>query len=303
MRPRYFKMPDGRLAKSRATRLEQYLRDNQPPPAAAGGFTTSRPSSRPYRQSEDGSADVDFDRLSGYEIVLFGTGSVGSYLAGFLAIVSFILHVVDFKRVEPKHLKNGRTIYTPEDLGLFKVEALKRRIEADHPGTQVRAYPCNVAQFTESDLTALFRRCLVVLLAIDDPEQLVRIADLAYPLVELLQAAMHARGHSSHLICTIPGRTACLRCALEIRNPNDIRRLDSEPSASGHIVTLANTAANFALDLAYSKVTGQPITRWDITKNLIYIANTTQPISPDGPGLHYEGSQRRPGCPICNPLP
>jgi hypothetical protein len=79
-----------------------------------------------------------------------------------------------------------------------------------------------------------------------------------------------------------------------------MRRLDSEPANSLDIVNLAQNAARFALDIAYSKVTGRPIIRWDPTKNLIFIANTKQDTSPDGPGLHFEDSRRWPGCPVCN---
>jgi len=296
MRPRYVKLPDGRFAKPQVSRVEQYLRTHLP-----AGANATIPRATPEHPSLESPVELDVERLSGREILLCGAGSVGSYLAHFLSVASVILHVVDFKKVENKHLVAGRTTYTPRDLGLLKVETLKRRIEGDHPGTRVRPYPCNVAQFADSDLKALFQRCLIVVLAIDDPEQIIRVADLAYPLVVLLQAAMHARGHSSHIIISIPHVTPCLRCSLEISDPHDITRLDREPSASGDIVTLANMAANFALDLACSKVTGQRITRWDVSKNRIYLSNPRdETVNPDSPGLKLDRVQSRPECPICN---
>jgi len=299
MKRKYTKLPDGRLAKAQPTRLERYLR--QARQLNVGRASTSRLVSQPQQLPEEDAADFDLQCLTGCEFILFGAGSVGSYLARFLAVVSMILHVVDFKKVEPKHLHEGRTIYTARDLGLLKVEALKRHIEEDLPGTQVRTYPCDVEQFANSDLVAMFRRCVMAILAIDDPEQMIRVADLAYPLVQLMQVAMHRRGHSSHIIISIPYVTPCLRCTLGISSPDDIRRLDREPSSSGDIVTLANTASNFALDLACSKVASQRITRWDISKNRIYLANRRdQSVSPDGAGSHYERGQRRPGCPVCN---
>jgi molybdopterin/thiamine biosynthesis adenylyltransferase len=283
------------------SRLEEYLRASQSF-TAGDGSVASPPMSPTHRRGDVGATDFDRQCLAGQEIVLFGAGSVGSYLAHFLAIARLILHVIDFKRVEEKHLREGRTAYRGEDLGLLKVDALKRRLESDYPGIRVQPYPCDVAQFTDTDLTAMFQQCVIAILAIDDPEQMIRVADLAYPLVQLLQVAMHRRGHSSHIIVSVPHVTPCLRCTLGISSPREIRRLDSELSSSGDIVTLANTAANFALDLACSKVTGQHITRWDVSKNRIYLANRRDgAVSPDGPGLHYERVQRRwPGCPICN---
>ncbi len=300
MRPRYVKLPDGRFAKPQVSRVERYLRTRLP-----AGANATLPREAPGQPPAASPVELDWERLSGREIILFGAGSVGSYLAHFLSVASVILHVVDFKCVEEKHLVAGRTTYTPRDLGLLKVEALKRRIEEDRPGTRVRPYPCNVAQFADSDLKALFRRCLIVVLAIDDPEQLVRVGDLAYPLVVLLQAAMHARGHSSHIMISIPHVTCCLRCTLGISSPREITRLDREPSASGDIVTLANTAANFALDLASSQISGQRIPRWDVSKNRIYISNRLdETVNPDSPGLKLDRVQSRPECPICNhPVP
>jgi len=296
MRRGYVMLPDGRLVKSQVSKLEQYLRAQSQPPVRVVAAAPTSPSQR-----DESPGDLNMQRLSGHEIILFGAGSVGSFLAHFLAVTSLILHVVDFKRVEEKHLAGRRTAYTTEDLGQFKVEALKRRIETDYPGMQVRPYACNVSQFTDGDLTAMFRRCLIAILAVDDPEQIIRIGDLAYPLVVLLQAAMHVRGHSSHIVISMPGVTPCLQCTLRVSGPHAITRLDSEPSASGDIVTLANTAANLALDLACSRLTGQRITRWDISRNRIYLSHRRdEAVSPDGPGLHFESAQRRPGCPICN---
>lgn len=302
MNKKWIKMPDSRLAERQVSKLELYLKNSQSPLGAPEIPVRSHAEQQPtsFTPQPPISRQIDRGRLSGHEVTIFGAGSVGSYLAYFIAIPGLVLHIIDFKRVEIKHLRNRRTLYTSTSLGLFKVEALKRKIEADHSGTFVRAYPCNVARFTVSDLQAMFQRSLVVLLAIDDPEQIVRISDLAYPIVDLMQVAMHARGKSSHIIVSMPGLTPCLRCTLHIASTGDIHRLDSEPANSLDIMNLAQQAARFATEIAYSKVTGHRITSWDTTKNLIYITNTREALSPDGPGLHFESSQKRPGCSICN---
>jgi molybdopterin/thiamine biosynthesis adenylyltransferase len=303
---KWFKMPDGRFAKPQIRKLELYLKSRRPQSIVERPIPPNRPlqrASSPDSQSNDNPGQSDQELLSGHEIAILGAGSVGSYLAYFMAVVGLLIHIIDFKKIEPKHLRGRRTVYTSESLGLFKVEALKRRIEADHFGSLVRPYPCNVSQFTTSDLRAMFQRCLIVILAIDDSKQIIRVSDLAYPIVELMQVAMHRRGRSSHIIISIPGLTPCLRCTLQISSARDIHRLDSEPANSLDIMNLAQHAATFATDMACSKVTGRRITRWDISKNLIYIANTREELSPVGPGLHFESSQRRPGCSICNKMP
>lgn len=302
-----FKMADGRFARPQIRKLELYLKNRMPQGTA---IERPVPPSRPLQRtassglpSNDNLRQYEPEILSGQEIAILGAGSVGSYLGYFMAIAGLVMHVIDFMKVEPKHLRGRRTVCTSDSLGLFKVEALKHRIEADCSGALVRPYPCNVAQFSTSDLIAMFRRCLVVILAIDDPEQIIRVGDLAYAIVALMQVAMHRRGKSSHIIISIPGLTPCLRCTLQISSAMDIHRIDSEPANSLDIMNLAQNTATFAADIACSKVTGRRINRWDTSKNLIYISNTREELSPVGPGLHFESSQKRPGCSVCSKMP
>jgi hypothetical protein len=196
----------------------------------------------------------------------------------------------------------GRTIYDPTQVGLKKVYAFKQKIDRDFPGTIINALPYHTAEIPDSQIKSLLSRSLVVVLAIDDPDQIIRIGNLSYPTTEFVQPAMHAKGESGHIAVCVPFVTPCLRCTLGIDSAKDITRLDSEPANSLDIAAVAQQAARITLDIAYSKVTGQAITRWDTSKNLIYITNTKQELSPDGPGIRFEGSRRRPGCSICDNL-
>jgi len=210
------------------------------------------------------------------------------------------MNVIDFGKVQSRHTRGGRTIYDSTQVGLKKVDAVKQKIERDFPGAKVNPYHYNVKEIPDTELRTMFSRSLVVILAIDDPAQILRVSDLAYPITEIVQVAMHTRAESGHIAISVPFVTPCLRCTLGVRGPQDIHRLDSEPANSLDIVTVAQLAAKIAIDIMYSKVTGQHITRWDTSKNLIYIANTRQELSPEGPGFRFEKSQRRPGCSICN---
>lgn len=306
MTSKWFKTPDGRLIRKQPTRLELFLRDNGPAFDSALDVAASVPlrqSAASYSREGDYSTDeFDNSMLAGREVTLFGAGSVGSYMGSFMAVGPVVLNVIDCKKVEYKHVQAGRTAYDSTHIGLWKVEALKRKIEAEHLGTTVRPFPFDVAELTTLDLRDMLERSLVVLLAIDDPVQILRVSDMAYPIVELVQAAMHTQGKSSHIGISMPLITPCLRCTLGISGPQDIHRLDGEPSDSLDIMNLAQQAARFAMAIAYSKVSGRQITRWDISKNLIYLSNSPDEFSPVGPGLHFEAGQKRPGCAICNPI-
>jgi len=301
----WIKTPDGRCVRRRPSRLELFLKDNEPPLATGQDVSFDLETTAPSSSQEPDYHTADFDprKLHGGEVTIFGAGSVGSYLAWFLAVLGLVLNVIDPKRVEYKHMRGGRTVYDSASVGLFKVEALKRKIEAEHLGTTVRPYPFNAAEITTPDLRDMCERSLAVALAMDDPNEIPRVARLAYPVTDLVQVAMHAQAASGHIALSIPFVTPCWACTMGISDATPIHRLDSEAGNAWDIIAVAQTASRVIIDLLYCRRTGRPITRWDVTKNLIYISNTAQEISPDGPGVTYEGSQRRPGCQICNRLP
>jgi hypothetical protein len=207
---------------------------------------------------------------------------------------------LDWGTVKAKHTEHGRTIYDTTQIGVKKVHAAKQKLEREFPGTRINAYPYSTTEVPDSEFKSMFARSLVVILVIDDGPEILRLAILAYPITELLHAAMHRNGNSGHIVVSVPFATPCLQCTLGIRRATDIRTLPSEPASSLDIVQIAECSARMALDIVHSKVTGRRISRWDTTKNLIYITNTREELSPDGPGLHYESSQRRPGCVVCD---
>jgi len=246
----------------------------------------------------------DSRAIVGAEVTMLGVGSVGSHCTSHLAPAQLRINCVDDKEVQPRHTQGGRTIYDPSQIGLRKVDALRAKVERNWPGTTVIPYPYKTSDIPDAELLDIFARSLVVVLAMDDPDEILRVARLAYPVTDLVQVAMHAQAKSGHIALSIPFVTPCLACTLGISRAGQIRRLDSEAGNAWDIITVAQLTARVVIDLLYSKIAGQPITRWDASKNLIYIANTAQEISPDGPGITYEGSRKRPGgCPICNNLP
>jgi len=299
------KLPNGGYVRHRPDRLMMHLEKGSqavpvelPVPIALPPTSDFAGASSPVDYS---TPDFDPNNLRGYEVTAFGIGSLGGGLQERLAAAPLTFNVVDDKKVEKKHLQFGRTVYEPAHVGLFKVEALKRRIERDHPATTVIPLPYNVREIPTIEIQSLIRKSLLVILAIDDPESILRISDLAWSQVEMIQAAAHRQARSGHIAISIPLVTPCLRCTLGIDSPQRMTRLDSESANSLDIATITLHAATIAMEVMYSKVTGRDITRWDPSKNLLYIANRREELSPDGPGLHWESSQKRSGCTICNP--
>jgi molybdopterin/thiamine biosynthesis adenylyltransferase len=243
---------------------------------------------------------MDVSRLAGHVVTILGVGSVGGRIAADLAPARLKLNLLDFKTVQPKHTREGRTIYRAYQVGKKKVYAAKEMLERDYPGTVINPFPYNLLEVPQIELRRMMAASLVVALAIDDPAGILDINDIGYELVELVKPGVHIEARSGHIAFSLPHVTPCLRCTLDITNASDLHRLDAEPGSSWHIQRVAHEAAAIVLELAYAKVTGRAVTGFDLGKNLIYIANTRENLSPDGPGIRFEASRRRPGCPICN---
>lgn len=304
MSKKRIKLPSGRQVIKRPDKMRLFFLENQFLIEAQdydSSYTTidSQSKAAPVRHSYSDES-FDISKLAGYEVTILGAGSVGSFIAWFLAAAQLIFNIVDFKKVEYQHTFGGRTIYDPTSVGQYKVIALKQKIERDHPGTIVNPLPYNLAEISDIELKSLFGKSTLVVIAIDDPKQFLRAADIAYPIVEFIQVALHKGAKSGHVIISVPFVTACLRCTLDINSSGDIRQLESESANSFDIVTASQLAAKIGVDIIYSKATGGEITRWDTSKNLIYIANQRGELNPDGPGLIFEGSSKRPNCPVCH---
>lgn len=242
----------------------------------------------------------DSRAIIGAEVTMLGAGAVGSHCTSLLAPAQLRINCVDDKRVQPRHTQGGRTAYDPSQIGLRKVDALRAKVMHNSPGTTIIPLAYKTSEIPDTELLDMLARSLVVL-AMDDPEEIVRVARLAYPVTDLVQVAIHAGAASGHIALTIPFLTPCLACTLGISDARQIHRLDSEAGNAWDIIAVAQTASRVIIDLLYSRRTGQPITRWDTSKNLIYIANAREELSPDGPGLIFEASQKATGCAVCNP--
>jgi molybdopterin/thiamine biosynthesis adenylyltransferase len=238
--------------------------------------------------------------ISGVEALVLGAGAVGGHVSASLAAAArIVIHQVDFDVVDRRHTYGGRTIYEPSHIHKRKVYAAKDKIERDHPNAVIQPYPYNVMHMPDLVLLHLASRSAVVINAIDDPRAMLRINDLLYPHVEVLFVALHSAGASGHVILTLPGISACLRCSLDISSAAEISTLHAEPALAVDIKNVANHCATIALETIYAKVTGRPVRRWDISKNIFFFANQREEADPDGPAIRLQQAQKRPDCPIC----
>jgi molybdopterin/thiamine biosynthesis adenylyltransferase len=230
---------------------------------------------------------------------------MGSHIVYTLAgTVPLVIDLIDPDKVDAKHTQGMRTIYTASQVNQKKVDAAKHRIESDYPNSVINPLSSNVMDIPEAELRALASRAMVIISAIDDPDGLLYINRTLYPVIEVLYPACHAAAATGHIIATIPFVSSCLRCAMDITSPTDITALHAEPGLGLDFRNIANQTAIIALEIMFSKATGRAIQRWDVTKNIFYFSNSMDPqLSPDGPGVHLQRAEKRPGCPICSAGP
>lgn len=100
------------------------------------------------------------------QVGIAGLGGLGSHIAMALARTGIgQLHLVDFDSVEPSNL--NRQVYTIEDLGKAKTEALKTRLKAVNPFIEIKT---DTVKVTEANAHALFQNDSIVCEAFDHPE-------------------------------------------------------------------------------------------------------------------------------------
>lgn len=172
------------------------------------------PQDRHHRQSllpDFGPASSDTLRAAHATIV--GCGALGSSVIDHLARAGVgTLTILDRDTVELTNLQR-QTLYTMHDLGVPKVEAARRRVEAIDPSVKVHARAVDVRP--EDAETALLDLSPGVLIdCTDNFETRYLLNDLAvkHSIPLIYGGVIATRGMAMTIL---PGESACLRCAFE----------------------------------------------------------------------------------------
>lgn len=152
------------------------------------------------------------------------------------------LTLVDFDRVEAPNL--ARTAYTMDDLGVPKVEALKRHIERANPFVEVSVVDKDVTSLSELELASVFQHQDLVIAGTDSfaAQALTNQVSQRYQVPGVF-IGIHEGGRGGIVVGTIPSsKTGCLRCAVPSRYEaaaKDGARAVELPGARGLMVDVA----------------------------------------------------------------
>jgi molybdopterin/thiamine biosynthesis adenylyltransferase len=168
------------------------------------------------------SAGLLSDALRERVALVVGCGSVGSYVAEQLVRGGVgRLALLDPERVEAENL--SRTVYTAEDVGRPKTEALGGRLLRIDPAVTLTLEPRPVEGLEPAELDALVRGADVVLALTDDPAAQRALDRFAYARGRpALFVGLYAGARGGEVVLTVPERTACYLCAT--RSRHDVER-------------------------------------------------------------------------------
>lgn len=192
-------------------------------------------------------------------VLVVGAGSGGSLTAELLVRSGVEkLTVVDNDAVAVENL--SRSIYTANDIGQPKVEALKRHLEAINPGIDVDTRPVRLQEMADAAFAELVASCDLVVAATDDPQAQRQLNHFAYSKqVPAVFGAVYAKGRGGDVAFIVPGVTRCYACTVSTRHAEsdagDLNygtgRLDGEPALGTDIHFIVAIAAKLALALLH----------------------------------------------------
>ncbi len=275
------------------------------------------------------SAGLLSDSLRERSVLVAGCGSVGSYLAEQLVRGGVgRLALLDPDSVEAENL--SRTVYTVEDVGLPKPEALARRLLRVDPAVDLALEPRAVEALEPAALDALVRGADLVLAATDDPGAQRALDRFAYARGKpALFPGLYAGARGGEVVVSVPEHTACYLCATRSRHQAEqgagrvarevdygTGRLRGEIALGADIQHVATAAAKLALSLllpAGSEATLRGFAEDVVASGTSYLTLSTVPgywfyprIFGDTPGQGAYQSvwltpRRSADCPVCGP--
>mmetsp|Transcript_4501 Transcript_4501/g.4969 ORF Transcript_4501/g.4969 Transcript_4501/m.4969 type:complete len:383 (+) Transcript_4501:33-1181(+) len=163
----------------------------------------------------------NYEKIQTFTVIIVGVGGVGSVVAEMLTrcgIGKLILY--DYDTVEIANM--NRLFYTPQQVGLSKVEAAKETLRSINPKVEIEAYNCNIT--TSENYDQLKDRIMkgsltggrsdLVLSCVDNYAARMSINAACNELDQIwFESGVSEDAVSGHIQVLIPGETACFACS------------------------------------------------------------------------------------------
>lgn len=163
----------------------------------------------------------EYEKIRNFSAIIVGVGGVGSVCAEMLVrcgIGKLILY--DYDKVELANM--NRLFYTPEQIGLDKVDAAKQSLEKINPDVAIEGYSYNIVSNDHFDkfLERIEKGSLIggkidmILSCVDNYGARMAINKACNMLNQIwMESGVSENAMSGHIQFIIPGETACFACA------------------------------------------------------------------------------------------
>lgn len=192
--------------------------------------------------------------LGDKRVLILGSGSVGSRIAEDLARAGVgYMTLVDPDVVTPPNL--ARSSFTTEDLGFWKVDALRNIVSRINPEIVVSGLRSTIGAATS--LRNILHEMDLVVGATDDMAQQMGFSSDVYRAgVPMICCAMYRLAHAGEVVISVPSaHTACIRCSLgnstaaggQKVTDYGVGRLESHPGLGASINLVSSMASLVAI--------------------------------------------------------
>ena len=163
----------------------------------------------------------DYEKIRKLSAIIVGVGGVGSVCAEMLVRCGFgKLILYDYDKIELANM--NRLFYTPDQIGMTKVEAAQQTLLNINPDVEIEAYSMNicsndnydqfVSKITNGSLTK--SKVDLVLSCVDNYAARMTINRICNEHNQLwMESGVSENAMSGHIQFMIPGETACFGCA------------------------------------------------------------------------------------------
>lgn len=197
----------------------------------------------------------DYTQIRNYSAIIVGVGGVGSVTAEMLVRCGIgKLILFDYDKIEKANM--NRLFYTPEQVGMEKVQAAKQTLEKINKDVKIEAYSYNITSNEHFDKFVERiehgglndQRISIILSCVDNYGARMAINKACNKLNQIwMESGVSENAMSGHIQFIIPGETACFSCAppLVVAEEGNEKKIKREGVCTASLPTTMGIIAGF----------------------------------------------------------
>ncbi|MCQ2821516.1 MAG: HesA/MoeB/ThiF family protein [archaeon] len=197
----------------------------------------------------------NYEKIREFSAIIVGIGGIGSVTAEMLVRCGIgKLILFDYDKIESANM--NRLFYTPEQIGMTKVEAAKQTLTKINPDTVIEVYSYNITTSENYDkfLERIEHgglnndRISIILSCVDNYGARMTINKACNKLNQIwMESGVSENAMSGHIQFIIPGETACFSCAppLVVAEEGNEKKIKREGVCTASLPTTMGIIAGF----------------------------------------------------------